>query len=280
MADHQARTDSVKKVTLTSSIQHVLWTRRLAAPGGRVGLEIYTQFVGNGAGMEIELSDRNGKKHGKYKEKISGNKFWAEIRVPPDARQALIADVKLPKHGLQKKSLPLLLLPPIEITNVQWDKKEARRGDIVKMSADVKTVPDGTDARVQVWEWDIDGAHDPTTEFPTTVRNGRVELLWEYEYHDDTGDIPSKEEAAKGYNPPEYFFRVDVFGVTADSPILKFKDWIEINLKNQHGVPIPNEDYVIKFSDATERKGKLDKDGKATEKDAPPGKYSVEFPNL
>ena len=280
MATHQAQTDSVKKVTLASSVQHVLWTRRIGAPGGRVGLEIYTQFVGNGAEMEIELSDQTGKVHGKYKEKLGANKFWAEIRIPGAARQSLIAAVKLPKHGLQMKSDPLPLLPPIEITNVRWDKQEARRGEIVKMSADVKTVPNDTDAKIQVWEFDIDGAHDPTSEFPTKVKNGKIEISWEYQYQDDTADIPTKNEAPKGYNPPEYFFRVDVFGVTADSPKLKFKDWIEIFLKNQRGVPFPDQDYVVTFSDGTQRKGKLDKTGKAVEKKVPPGKYTVEFPNL
>jgi hypothetical protein len=280
MTSHQTQTGGTKKVALASAIEHVLWTRTLAAPGGRVGLEIYTRFVGNGAELQIELSDKSGKQHGKYKEKLAGNKFKADIRVPPAARQALIADVKLPKHGLQKKSVPLALLPPIEFTNVQWDKKEAGRGDIVKMSADVKTVPDGSEAKIQVLEFDSDGAHDPTTEFPTKVKNGKVECLWEYQYHDDTDNIPTKDEAPGGYTHPEYFFRVTVFGVSADSPKLKFKDWIEINLKNQHGVAIPDEDYVIKFSDGTERKGKLDRTGKAVEKNAPPGKYTVEFPNL
>jgi hypothetical protein len=76
----------------------------MAGSGGLVGLEILTQYVGNRSPIEIELSDQNGKTFGKYQEKISGNRFWAQIKVPADAKQALYATVKLPKHGLQMKS--------------------------------------------------------------------------------------------------------------------------------------------------------------------------------
>lgn len=280
MADHRTQTDAVKKVTLPSALSAVSWSRRSSAPGGMVGLEVFTAFVGNGAALEIELTDQSGKSFGKFKDKITGNRFWADIRVPKDARQALFATVKLPKHGLNQKSAALLLGPAVEITNLKWDKKEARRGDILKLTADVKGVPDGTEALLQILEHDSDGAHDLVTKFTLEVKNKKVELDWEYEYHEDTDDIPTKDEAAKGYNPPEYFFTVAIGGVTEKSGLLTFKDWVDIVLKNQDGKPIPDEDYVIHLPDGATRKGKLDSEGKAIEKDVPPGKYTVEFPNL
>ncbi len=66
---------------------------------------------------------------GKYSERTAGNHFWAQIRVPDDARDELYATVKLPKHGLQKKSSPLAVVPPVQISNAKWDKSEARRGE-------------------------------------------------------------------------------------------------------------------------------------------------------
>ena len=150
----------------------------------------------------------------------------------------------------------------------------------MKLTADVSNVYEGTEAEIQIWEYDSDGAHDFITKFPIIVKNKKIEAEWEFEYHEDTGDIPTKEESEKGYNPPEYFFRVIVAGVSADSELLKFKDWIEIELKNQFGVSIPDENFILKLPDGSERKGKLDENGFAIEKDIPPGKCVLEFPNL
>lgn len=280
MSKHTGRTDEVQRIELTSEIQQVLWTKRTATLGGRVGLEIFTHFVGNGSELEIELSDNSGKKFGKYKEKISGNRFWAQIKVPAEAKQALYADVKLPKHGLQMKSNPLILLPLIEITNAKWDKKEARRGDFLKLTADVKGAQDGTEGEIEIWEHDADGAHDFITKLPVQVKNSRVESEWEYEYYEDTDDIARKEESETGYNPPEYFFRVVIDGVHENSELLEFKDWIGIELRDSDGNPIPNEEYVLYLADGTERKGKLNSEGFATEENLPPGVLIVVFPNV
>jgi hypothetical protein len=248
----------------------------MAAPGGSVGLEIFTHYVGNGSSLEIELSDQNGKNLGKYKEKISGNRFWTQIKVPAEARQALYANVKLPKHGLQMKSYPLVLSPFIEITNAKWDKKEARRGDILKLTADVKGCQDGTESEIEIWEHDSDGVHDLITKFSVFVKNNKVEAEWEYEYHEDTDDIPTEEETEKGYNPPEYFFRVKVGEVQADSGLLEFKDWIELELFEDEE-RVTDREYTLYLADGSERKGKLDKEGEAREEDVPPGPAFVDF---
>ncbi|UCF64277.1 MAG: hypothetical protein JSW33_00175 [bacterium] len=280
MTIYQAPTDEVKKIELPSAIQQVLWTKQMAAAGAKAAIEVFTRYVGSNSDLEIELSDHSGKKHGTIKSKISGNYYSSQIEVPIKAEKILYANVKLPKHDLEMKSNPLLVLPPIEITNLKWDKKEARRGDIVKLTADIKEVATGTEAEIEIYEHDADGAHDLITKFPVTVKNNKIELDWEYEYHEDTDDIPTEEESEKGYNPPEYFFRVSVGGALADSDLLGFKDWIEIDLKNQLGQPIPNEKYELTLPDGSKREGTLDDLGTAIEKDVPPGKCTIHFPDL
>ncbi len=277
---HTGATDAIHKVQLASAIRVVTWTEAKAAPGGTVGLEVFTEFVGNDADLNLELSDRNGKKHGTVRDKISGNHFWATIRVPAGAEKELYATAELPKHGLKLKSDPLVVLPAVEIKNLKWDRNEARRGDVVGMTADIKGVPDGTESTLTILEHDADGAHDRVTSFTVPVKQGKIESKWEYEYIEDTDEIPTKEEAAKGYNPPEYFFRITIGGVSADSGLLLFKDWVEIDLKDQAGKPIPDQDYELKLPDGTTRKGKLDANGTAREKDVPPGPYTIEFPKL
>jgi len=273
--EHRQQTDQVKKIQLPSSIERVAWTTRMASNGALVGLEIVTHFVGNRSELEIELSDQSGKKIGKYKEKISGNRFWTQIKVPADAKQALYADVKLPKHSIQLKSGPMIILSAIEITNLKWDKKEARRGDIVKLTADVKNVPDGTEGEISIWEHDSDAAHDLVTQFPVLIKSGRVEAEWEYEYHEDTDEIPTAEETEKGYQPPEYFFRIIIYGLSAESGLLEFRDWVRITLVDYNGSPVPDREYRFKLPDGSERRERLDSRGSAEMKDISPGRIRV-----
>ncbi|MBP1647508.1 MAG: hypothetical protein H6Q30_953 [Bacteroidetes bacterium] len=277
MAEHSSQTSQAKKVALPSSIEQVMWSKRLAAVGGLVGLEVQTLYIGNNSEIQVELTDASGKSLGKYSERTAGNKFWAQIRVPADVRDELYATVKLPKHGLQKKSPPLKVVPPVQITNAKWDKSEVRRGDTLKLTADVKGVPDGVEALIHIFEHDESGANELVSTFTTPVGNKKIEAEWEFEYQDDTGNIPSAHEAEKGYQAPQYFFRVTVGEVGGESGPLEFKDGVSLELNDDAGKPIPGLEYILHCADGSQRKGKLDKEGKAFEKDVPPGPVTVEF---
>ena len=90
-------------------------------------------------------------------------------------------------------------------------------------------------------------------------------------------DIPTEEESEMGYNPPEYFFRVRMGEIFVDSGLLEFKDWIEIELRDEDGNPIVEEEYTLILPDGSEKKGNLDKNGCAREIDIPPGKIIIKF---
>jgi len=277
MTENKASTDEITEIELPSSIQQIAWTREIAAPLGEVSLEVFTQFVGNGSEIQIQLKDESGKKYDKLKTKIAGNYFRKSFQVPEKARDALYAQVKLSKHKLKGDSPPLYILPPIELENPQWSQKEARRGDILTIKADVKGAPDDSEAEFQIWEHDDDGAHDLITKFPAIVKNEKVESEWEFQYFEDTDDIPTDEEVDKGYQPPEYFFRVDYHGVYTDSDILEFKDFVEIELKDHDDKPIGGEHFKIILPDGSEKEGDLDDNGYAKVEDVPPGKYKIVF---
>ncbi|HEX7071213.1 MAG TPA: hypothetical protein VF190_10420 [Rhodothermales bacterium] len=277
---HKGQTGKITEVKLTSTIERVMWARMMAAPGATVGIDVWTRFVGSGAAIEITLSDQSGKKLGTFKEKIYANRFGGAITLPANASGAVIAEVKLPKHGITASSPALLVGPPITIENLKWSAKEARRGDVLKLTADVRKAPDGADAEISIWEHDSDGAHDPIARFPAIVQKERIEAEWEFEYVEDTDDIPADPEVETGYQHPEYFFRVDVYGVVGESPLLPFKDVFELALTDDNGRPIGKADYVLKLADGTERRGKLNDDGTTSEKDLPPGPVEVSFPGV
>jgi len=87
-------------------------------------LEVFTQFVGNNSEIKIEISDKSGKVFETIKAKISGNKFWKHITVPEKAKDELYAEVKLPKHGLSKKSNCLYVYPAVQIKNLKCQMKK------------------------------------------------------------------------------------------------------------------------------------------------------------
>ena len=280
MDKYNSETDKVQKTKLTSSIEQVLWTKTYSSPGGKVGLEIYTKYVGSNSDIQIEISDKSGKKFETIKKKFFGDKFWLEIIVPEKAKDELYAEVKLPKHSLSQKSGSLYLFPPIKITNVKWDKSEAKRGDVLKLSADIQGAADGTEAEIQIWEYDTDEAHDLITKFPVNVKNKKVETEWEFQYFDDAKNIPTHEENEKGYQHPEYFFRVVVAGTNSDSELLKFKDRIEIKIKNNLDEPLKDMEYILILPDGKERKGVLNSEGYLKEENIPPGNIKFRIPEL
>jgi len=276
MSEHTGQTDKTHQVTLPSSIERVQWADRRAAPGGSVGLEIATRYVGNGSALHIKLTDHQGTTHGTFENEIHSNHLSAEVQVPPKAKDALYAEVKLPDHGLKQKSPALLLTSPVKIKNAEWSKDEARRGDMLTLTADVEGVPNGTEATVEIFEHDEESAHDLITQLSTLVEDQQVEVEWEYEYYEDTDSIPTDEEAEKGYQPPEYFFQVEVEGVEVGSGLLGFKDWLEIEAVDHRGQPVADAEYKISFADGSERQGTLDQNGKARLEDVPPGRFTVD----
>lgn len=275
MTEHKGNTGKVNKVNLESSIDRVIWTSGTGCAGSKAGIEVNTHFVGNNSDIKIEISDKSGKVFETVKSKIAGNFFYTQITVPEKAKDELYAEVKLSKLSLTKKSNCMYVYPAVEIKNLKWDKKEARRGDILKLTADVNNVYEGAEAEIQIWEHDTDGAHDLITKFPVIVKNKKIEVDWEYEYHEDTDEIPTQEEAEKGYNPPEYFFRVNIAGVSADSGLLEFKDWIEIQWAEADGTPAANRKFKLITADGKERNESFDSQGWIRLEDMPPGAFKI-----
>lgn len=277
MSEYIKSTDSVHEIKLESIISNACWDKKIAPVGSAVHLVVLTQFVGNGAKIKLKVMNRSAKTLAKIEGKMYANRFVGSYTITENAGDAIYYEAELPKHGLKMNSHVLRVIPPVKITNVKWDKQEARRGDILKLTADIKGVPDGTEAIIEIWEYDEDGAHDFITKFPALVENKKVEAEWEFEYHEDTDEIPTAEESERGYNLPEYFFRVKIGGVVGESGLVEFKDWIEIELKNGEGDPIPNIEFKLIYPDGSNKNWKLDDEGKAKIQDVPPGRYDIEF---
>ncbi len=187
---------------------------------------------------------------------------------------------KLTKDGVVKRGglhdSGSCTLKLFSITNVKWSRNSAKVGDTVKLSADVDGYENGTTAVLEIWEKDIDGADDFIAKIETSIKGNKVEAEWKYEYVEDT-DETSLEDEKKGYSSPEYYFIVKVEEGHARSDLLKYKDWVEIKLKDEEGKPIGKVKYKLILPDGEIKKGTLDSDGKLKLEDIPPGKVKIEF---
>jgi len=280
--------DTEHEVKLESKLIYAAWIDGVAQAGQQVKLEVGTALVGNGAKIKIKGLSEKGKKLGKISDTISNNIFQGTFDIPEDIEldDEVYFTVDLPKNGLSGESDRIPCLPPIEVSNMKWSASEARRGDILTLSADVKKVQPGTEVTLTIYEHDQDGAHDKITELPAIVKDKKIEIQWAYEYHEDTDEIPTEAELeryGRGYNPPEYFFTVKYgnveTGTNQESGLLTFKDYIIIELSNARGEPAADAEYKLTLSDGTEKTGNLDSEGKARIDQVPPGKYKLLFPN-
>nr|MBN2276486.1 hypothetical protein [candidate division Zixibacteria bacterium] len=279
-------TDSEHEIKLDSHLISAIWRSGVAYAGQAAGFEVETAFVGNQADIKITGRSEKGKKLGKVSGNIRNNKFIGEMDIPEDTEigDEIYFEVELSKNGLSGESNHIMVLPPVEITNMKWSDAEARRGEILKLTADVKNVAGGTPATVTIYEFDRDKAHDKITTIPTEIQKEKLEVLWEYEYHEDSDEIPTQAELDKyggTYNPPEYFFTITIgdteYGKKQESGLLEFKDWIELQLIDDEGYPIPDKEYELTLPDGTTREGKLDEEGRVRIEDIPPGNFTIKY---
>ena len=279
-------TDAEHEIKLTSSLVYATWQTDVAYGGQKVGIEVGTAFVGNGAKIKIKGRSEQGKKLGKLTDTIRNNKFVGQLEVPDDIEigDEVYYEVEISKNNISGESDRIPARPAIQVTNMRWSAAEARRGETVALSADLAGVGDGTEVKVTIYEYDQNNAHDKIAELPAIVSNEQLEISWEYQYYEDADEIPTQEEIQRyggDYNPPEYFFTVTVgqlaFGREQDSGLLRFKDWIEVRYRDADGNPVANAEYVLTLPDGEEREGSLDSDGFARVEDVPPGVCQVRF---
>ena len=276
MYEYQRSTDSAHRIELQSSIDRAVWDRGVASIGEEVEFQVYTHFVGDDSEAKITIKNRSGRKIDEFTARVYGNRCKGRWTVSDRARDAVYYEVDLREHGVKKDSEELIIVPARSITNARWSQSEARRGDILTLTADTENFPDGTEARIVIYEYDEDSAHDLIAELQGIVENNRIEVEWEYEYYEDTDEIPNDQEAENGYSYPEYIFKAIIGRIEAQSDLLRFKDWIDFIMRDGTDTPVTNQEYILHLPDGQERRGRTGSDGRVIERDIPPGPWWIE----
>ncbi len=285
--EFQKSTDASHEIQLDSSLQQGTWVGGRAAIGYPAGLIVRTSFVGEGATIEITAKVEGGSSFATTSGVVRGNVYVGEVEIPDSVEEGDLVyfEISLPQNGITGESNRIpAVLPPI-LEEMSWGQEAARRGDVLTLSARIRNVPNRTDVEVRIYEHDRDGVHDLITEIESQVIDGRVEVRWEYEYHEDTDELPTDEEMqeyGEEYNPPEYFFTILVdgfeLGLEQESGLLVFQDFLDLEMIDGNGEPLAGRDYTLHLPDGSTRDGTLDDEGRAREEDIPPGRTTVEVP--
>ncbi len=165
----------------------------------------------------------------------------------------------------------------MSVTNARWSEEDARAGDTVTLTADVEGFDPGTPVVLKIYEQDVGGADDYVATIETETQGDSVEAEWEYVYTEDTDDVMTQEETRGGYSSPEYYFEVTVGQSKARSGLLRYKDYIEIELKDADDEPVADREYFLYLPSGEVRRGRLDANGYAREDNVPPGHCGVRF---
>jgi hypothetical protein len=283
------QTDTVHKIKLESHLIYALWSYNRAFAGEETELEVRTSLVGNGAKIKITCKTEKGKKLGKVEGTIFDNRFKGKVLIPENCKpnEMIYFEAELPKHGLKDESNSIPVRPQIVVTKMQWDRQEVKRKDAVKITCQFKNgMEDGDDAMVIIYEHNPNSSDLKVASIPTIIKDNKIEMQWEFDYHDHTSLIPTDDELKpyeKKYANPQFFFVIVIDGVCIgekmESGLMEFKDFVEFILQSEAGVALPNHDVNLYFADGSQQKAKSDENGVVSFTNISAGEVTVEIPD-
>lgn len=162
------------------------------------------------------------------------------------------------------------------IVNTQWSKSEARDGNTVKLIVDVINFDSECKASFSIF---ARGCSTPDVLIDTidniAVSNNRAEAEWELKFWEENNSQDSSSSV--DVSSIEFFFKVNIGELTEISPILKFKDYIEIELVDDYDNPIGGVEFKATLPNNVIHYGTLNPNGYAKIENVPPGAWDVEF---
>jgi hypothetical protein len=93
-------------------------------------------------------------------------------------------------------------------------------------------------------------------------------------------EAQDKKRDRNRYSMPHFYFVARSGGIRQRSGLLRYHDWIDIDLEDDDGKKLGNQTYRLHLASGEVREGKLDGNGHAREENVPPGRCGVEFPEL
>ena len=165
-----------------------------------------------------------------------------------------------------------------EVHKAKWSKEIAKIGDKVKLSAETMGYENGKKAIIQIYKRDLTGPDTVVQTLEKEIQNNKIEFELENKFEEANGSQNMSSNI--NYTSAGYYFEVIVDQSKSRSDLLFNEDFIEVELKDDEGNPIANEEFILYLPNGKIEKGKLDTNGYKKVEKIPAGNYSVKFPNL
>ncbi len=219
--------------------------------------------VKEGHFLDVKFVDKGGKD-------ITGVNY--SIRSPSNEEMNGVLTGRIKKAGLKEGDYEIALKA---ITKAEWSTGSAYVGDKVKLLVDTVGIEDGEKAVLQVFIKDSNCADRPFKSFDSKISGGKVEQEWELKIDDKLAEDQEAKVRSSGYSSPSFYFTITVANLKTKSALLIFKDYVELELKDDDGKPVGNVKYTVYLPNGGVKEGYLDKDGYAKVEELPPG--SIEY---
>ncbi|MFH2036787.1 MAG: hypothetical protein ABIJ45_10325 [Candidatus Zixiibacteriota bacterium] len=179
---------------------------------------------------------------------------------------------KIIQKGIKEGSCDISLRG---IKKAAWSKSSANVGDKVKLTVETVGLNDGEEAELEIFIKDSGFADKSFKTFKSKANGDKIEVEWEFEVDKDLLDI--QKGKGRKYSSPAYYFIVRIGDIISRSNVLKYQDWIELQLKDEDGKNIGGAEYSLHLANGQIKKGKLDDNGYAKIENLPPGKIKVTY---
>lgn len=208
----------------------------------------------------------------KAKLPIGGYKYT--IKGPDDTTHSDTLGGQIKRRGIPEGNYEITLFG---IVNAQWSKQEAEVGETVKMKVETVGIENGTKASLQVFIKDANYTDYLLETFETKVNGDKVEQDYTLQVDDKLLGICDQKAGNVRYSQPFFYYKVGIGGLTEQSALLMYKDYFEINLKDDRGNPIGNKKYKAYLPNGEIKEGMLDGQGHVRIDKVPPGRVNVSF---
>jgi uncharacterized Zn-binding protein involved in type VI secretion len=217
--------------------------------------------------VEFEFVDKAGNP-------VSGVNYKLTDTANKESSAVLRMDGRIRRDNIKQGQAKVKLF---NVSNAKWSKDKTEVGEKVKLTAAVEGFEDGTKATIEIYKRDIKGADAVIKTMEAAVKSKKVETEWELSSANSEEDYP-KPGSFEGYSSPEYYFIITIQRCKSRSGLLVYKDYLEIQLKDDDGNPVPDEDYILYLGNGEVRKGKLNSQGFKKEEKIPPVEWDIVFP--
>jgi len=215
--------------------------------------------------LDVKFVDKGGKP-------ITGVQY--NVKAPDGEKSQGPLNGQIKKTGVKEGDHEITLKA---IVNAQWSTNKASVGEKVKLKCETTGIESGEKATLEIFIKDKNFADHSLHTINSKVDNGKIEEEWELEINQELTDDQDNKKAKGGYSSPTFFFKVTSDGVNARSGILTYKDYIELELKDEEGNPVKQAKYQVKMANGVIKEDKLDDNGYAKVENVPPGKVEVNY---